>query len=186
MVEKLEFKQYNFKILNFCFIFKNIEKDLINDLHNFNLLNGKINSSVKKLFFHHTILGLCEYLLNDKSREKNVVYFNSDQTGNWQILKYYEEEKFIELLSNIISKIKKLLPIKIFTSNISFEFLTYLLQKNDGRSEELIVKIRSFINSVNLERYTFSKILTFTKENDLVFLNKQYFNRLKAKQLIIV
>ena len=71
-------------------------------------------------------------------------------------------------------------------SSISFEFLIHLLQKNDGRSEELIANIRSYLGSVNLERYTFSKILSFTKKNDLIFLNKDYFNKLKAKQLIIV
>jgi len=185
MVEKLEFKQYNFRILNFSYIFKAIEKDLIDDLHKYQLFKNRINSTAKKLFYHHIIFGVCNSLLNDKSKEKTIIYFNN-QLGNFQIFKYFDEDEVLKTITVIVKKMKQLLPIKIFISSISFEFLAHLLQKNDGRSEELIANIRSYLNSINLERYTFSKVLTFTKKNDLVFLNKEFFNRLKAKQLIIV
>jgi len=73
----------------------------------------------------------------------------------------------------------------VFFTNISFEFLHHLLSKNEGRGLEVISNIRSYIDSINLERYTFAKVKTFTKRNNLIFLNKEYFNQLKTKQLLI-
>lgn len=186
MLSQLEFKQYNFKIINFNYLFKDIETNIINDLHNYGLLKDRITTNAKKFFYHHIIFSICEALLADKSKEKLIVYFNNTQIGSFQILKYFKEEDVLKLLDVILKKIKKLLPVKIFISSISFDFLNHLLQKNDGRSTELINNIRSYLNTINLERYTFSKIKIFTKKNDLTFLNKDYFNRIKSKQLIIV
>lgn len=186
MLDRLEFKQYNFQILNFNYLFKDIEVNIINDLHTYGLLKDRITTNAKKFFYHHIILSICDTLLNDKSKEKSIIYFNNTQIASFQLLKYFKEEDVLELLDIILKKIKKLLPIKIFISSISFDFLNHLLQKNDGRSTELINNIRSYLNSINLERYTFSKVKIFTKRNDLTFLNKDYFNRIKSKQLIIV
>jgi hypothetical protein len=186
MLDKLEFKQYNFRILNFNYIFKDVEVNIINDLHKFELLNGRLTSSVKRLFYHHIIFGLCEVLIHDRTKEKTIIYYNNTQTENYQLFKYFKEADIGKIIDNILRKIKRLLPIKIFVSSISFEYLAYLLQKNDGRSVELINNIRSYLNSINLERYTFSNIKTFTQLNGLTFLNREYFSQLKAKQLIII
>lgn len=186
MVSSIDLKQYNLKILNFNNIFKDIEVNLINDLCKFNLLDKHLGTTAKKFFYHHIIFGICEALLSIKSREKCILYFNSTQLENFDILTYYSEEKVLVVLNSILKKIKVLLPIKVFISEISFDYLNHLLSKNDGRSEELVSKIRSYVDSINLERYTFSNIRMFTKRMGLHFLNKEYFNKLKAKQLIIV
>jgi hypothetical protein len=187
MMRKMDFKQYNFRLINFNHLYtKNIEIKLINDLHHYNLLESKIRSDAKKFLFHHIIHGVCEFLLNDKATEKNVIYFNNTQLENFKILKYYKEEDVLKAVNTVLLKVKKLLPIKVFITNISFEFLSHLLEKNDGRGIEVVNGIRNYINSVNIEKFTFNKVKTFTKKNDLVFLNKEYFNLLKTKQLLIV
>jgi len=187
MMRKMDFKQYNFRLINFNHLYtKNIEVKLINDLHQFELLGPKIRSDAKKFFYHHIIHSICEFLLNDKTTEKNVIYFNNTQLEGFKILKYFKEEDVLKLINSILSKVKKILPIKVFITNISFEFLSHLLSKNDGRGIEVINGIRDYINNVNIEKFTFNKVKTFTKKNDLVFLNKEYFNLLKTKQLLIV
>lgn len=187
MLSQLDFPQYNFRILNFNFLFKDIENNIINDLHKFELLTkGRITTSAKLFFYHHIIFNLCETLLKNKVKEKTIIYFNNTQLGNFQLLKYFKEEDILKLLNTVFKQMKRMLPIKIFISSISFDFLTHLLHKNDGRSVELISNIRMYLDSVNLENYTFSNIKSFTKKFGLVFLNKEYFNHLKAKQLIIV
>lgn len=187
MLGQLDFPQYNFRILNFNFLFKEIENDIINDLHKFNLLEkGRIGSNTKLFFYHHIIFGLCESLLKNKIKEKTIIYYNNNQLGNFQLLKYFKEEDILKLLNMVFKHVKKLLPIKVFISSISFDFLTHMLQKNDGRSIELINNIRTYLDSVSLENYTFSSVKNFTKKFGLVFLNKTYFNQLKSKQLIIV
>lgn len=187
MMRKMEFKQYNFRLINFNHLFeKKIEINIINDLHKYNLINPKISAQAKKFFYHHIIFGICEQLLTERSSEKNVVYFNNTQIENLQILKYYSEQDILKTVNNILLKIRKLLPIKIFTTNISFEFLSHLLSKNDGRGSEVVLNVKNYIDKFDIEKFTFSKIKTFTKKNDLLFLNKDYFNRLKTKQLLIV
>jgi len=186
MLKKIEFSQYNFKLLNFNYIFaRKIEVNLINDLHKFDLLKEKISNHAKKFFYHHIIHSLCEELLNNPCTEKTIIYFNNTQLEQLHIFKYFKEEDVLKTLNNVLAKIKKLLPIKMFITNISFDFLTHLLSSNDGRGIEVINSIRSYMDSVNIENYTFAKVKTFTKQNDLVFLNKEYFNQLKTKQLLI-
>jgi hypothetical protein len=122
MMRKMDFKQYNFRLINFNYLFyKNIEVNLINDLQNFNLLQPKIRSDAKKFIYHHIIHGICEFLLNDKSTEKNVIYFNNTQLDNFRLLKYFKEEDVLKTINSILLKVKRLLPIKVFVTNISFE-----------------------------------------------------------------
>lgn len=187
MLKKIEFNQYNFRLLNFNYIFaRKIEVNLINDLHKFGLLKERITSQARKFFLHHIILNLCEELLNGVSKEKTIIYFNNTQLDQFHIFKYFKEEDVLKVLNSVLLKVKKLLPLKVFVTNISFDFLTHLLSTNDGRGIETINNIRSYMDSVNIENYTFAKIKTFTLKNDLTFLNKDYFNRLKTKQLLIV
>lgn len=187
MLKKIEFSQYNFRLINFNYIFaRKIEVNLINDLHKFGLLKDRITTNAKKFFFHHIILSICEELLNDASKEKTIIYFNNTQLDQFLIFKYFKEEDVLKILNTVLLKVKRLLPIKVFITNISFDFLTHLLNTNDGRGIETINSIRSYMDSVNIENYTFASVKTFTKKNELTFLNKDYFNRLKTKQLLIV
>jgi hypothetical protein len=186
VIKKIEFSQYNLRLLNFNYIFsRKIEVNIINDLHRFGLLKDRISTNAKKFFYHHIIHTLCEELLNANTIEKTVIYFNNTQIDQFHILKYFKEEEVLKVLTVVLLKIKKLLPIKIYASNISFDFLTHLLSKHDGRGVEVINSIRNYVDSVNIEKYTFAGVRTFTKKNDLVFLNKEYFNQLKTKQLLI-
>ena len=185
MLKKLDFKQYNFQLINFNFIMRKVEVDIINDLHKYHLLKERITTNAKQFFYHHIIFGICEYLLANKTNEKSIIYFNNTQLEPLMLLKYFKEEDLKRLLDQILCKVKKLLPIKVYRSNISFEFLDHLLVKNEGRGIEVISGIRSYLDSVNIERYTFAKVKTFTKRNNLIFLNKEYFNQLKTKQLLI-
>jgi hypothetical protein len=99
MMRKMDFKQYNFRLINFNHLYtKNIEVKLIDDLHHYNLLEPKIRSDAKKFLFHHIIHGVCEFLLNDKATEKNVIYFNNTQLENFKILKYYKEEEVMNYI----------------------------------------------------------------------------------------
>ena len=57
MLKKLDFKQYNFCLINFDSIFqKKIDTDLVNDLHRYNLLKDRITSDARKFFYHYIII----------------------------------------------------------------------------------------------------------------------------------
>jgi len=184
MLKKLEFKQYNFRIVDFNSIFiKKIEVDLINDLHRFELFKNRITSHAKKFFYHHIIFGLCEFLLHERAKEKTIIYFNNTQMSELELFKYFKEDEVRDVVEQIIRRIKILLPIRVFITNISYDFLQHLIDKKDGRSVEVINNLKAYMDSVNHEKYTFSRVLTFTKRNDLVFLSKEYFISLEQNNL---
>jgi len=186
MLKRLDFIQYNFKLINFNSILRKAEINIVNDLYKYHLLKDRITTTAKQFFYHHLIFELCEFVLNSKSKEKYIVYFNNTQLESTILTKYFKEEDILKLLNQITLKIKRLLPIKVFITNTSLEFLNHLIEKNDGRGIEVINSIRAYIDNVNIERYTFLKVKTFLKKNNLVFLSKDYFNQLKTKQLLIV
>lgn len=188
MLKRIDFKQYNFCLINFDSIFqKKIDTDLVNALHEYNLLKDRITSDARKFFYHYTFLRICETLLHEKSKEKIIIYFNiSHLNDDCEIFKHFKEEEVLRVLTAVALKIKKLLPVRIYISPYSFDFFTHLLDKKDGRGVELVNHIRGYLDNVNFEKYTFSSVKTFTMKNNLTFLNQTYFNHLKTKQLLIV
>jgi hypothetical protein len=184
----LEFKPYNFVVLNLNFLFKDvIETGLIDDLHKYNLLSDRLNSSARKLFYHHVFHGVCEVLLKEKYSEKVVLFFSSSHIpDSCQILKYYDEKALLLLLNAIVLKIKKLLPVRVFVASYTIDFIAHLIKTRDGRGIEIVSNLKACVENITFERYTFNKIQKFAKQNELIFLSEKYFNQLKTKQLILV
>jgi hypothetical protein len=60
-----------------------------------------------------------------------------------------------------------------------------LIEKNDGKAQTTINSMISKINKIDISKFTFSEIKKFTKRYELTFLNKDYFNRLSTKLLLI-
>lgn len=188
MQKLLEFKPYNFVVLNLNFLFKDIiETELIDDLHKYNLLSDRLNATARKLFFHHMFHGVCEVLLREKYSEKVVLFFSSSHIpDSCQILKYYDEKALLLVLNAIVLKIKKLLPIRVFIASYNIEFLAHLLKTRDGRGIEIVSNLKTYVDNITFEKYTFNKIQKFAKQNELLFLSEKYFNQLKTKQLMLV
>ena len=72
-----------------------------------------------------------------------------------------------------------------YISKYSIEYLNHLIDTKDGRGYTTINSMVSKVNSIDISRFTFSKIKSFTKKYELSFLNTDYFNRLSTKLLII-
>ena len=103
-----------------------------------------------------------------------------------ELFNYFKEDEVRDVVEQAMRRIKIILLVRVYITNISYDFLMHLMDKKDGRSVEIINSLRSYVDIVDYEKYTFSRVLTFTKRNDLVFLSKEYFDKLKAKQLMIV
>jgi hypothetical protein len=185
MMPDLCLDNYDLNIVDFNDLFiKNIQPEIINTLHDYKLLDKSINNSlVKKFFFHYIILGVCEKVL--KSKSKTLIYFNNTQLDDCEIFKYYKENELLLFFNNTLRKIEKLLPVKIYISKFSIDYLTFLIEKNDGKAQTTINSMISKINKIDISKYTFSNIKKFTKRYELTFLNKDYFNKLSTKLLLI-
>ena len=185
MMADLSLKTYNLNVLDFNDLFiDNIQHEIINALHEYSLLEKSIsNASVKKFFLHYTIYSICERILNQK--EKSIIYFNNTQLDDCEIKKYYKESDLLKTLNTILRRIEKLLPIKMYISKYSIVYLNHLIEQNDGKAFTTINSMVSKINSIDISKFTFSEVKKFTKRYELTFLNRDYFNRLSTKLLLI-
>lgn len=184
MVDDIIFSEYNFRLIDFCRLLKASEVTIINEMYVYGLLEKpKITKDVKKILMHHITLCLCSKLLTATGREKWIVYFNKDDLNNSLLHEYFPEiGTLIELFLN---KLKKLLPVRIFTNGKTFSELQKIVLKRNGERDEFIANIRLFLESINFSTFTFSKIKIFTQKQGLTFLNREFFNTLKSKQLLL-
>jgi len=184
MESEVLLSEYNIRLINFADIYKDIEVNFINDLYNYNLLeNFKINSNVRRLLTHHLIVGLCNTLMLHSSKEKNIIYFCKDELIFDSLIN--NTDKLADVITKCVLKIKHILPIRVYACDITFTGIFTLLSKKTGHREEFISNLRSFCDNIDFVNFTFSKIKMFTQKNGLTFLNKEYFNTLKSKQLLL-
>jgi hypothetical protein len=190
VIDSCTFEQFNLKFIDFNSIFKVIEIDLINDLSNYNLIPAKkITRDIKKLFYHHIFYGISEYLLNLKSKERTIILKTIEIDTNFLIIQYFKVEDVQRHIDQAVTQVSKLLPINIYGyKDVTFKKLKQDYVDQKGDVVELIERIRSFAWSRDFMRshYTFSKVKSFVRRNELKFLDEKYFNQLKTKQLLFV
>lgn len=186
MLRELVKDQYNLQIFNYEYIFKNyIERQFIDDLYSYKLLEKKKDSTVRRLFIHHNIHAICDYILKEKKKGKQVLFFDYHNLLEGEILEYIEESRIKSYLNYTYHKIKSTLPMRIYFSTFSFEYFIHKYEKNAGIGIETMLKIRNLAENNGFEKFTFEKVKKFVKREELTFLDKTYFNSLKSKQLLI-
>ena len=184
MSDDIVFTEYNFRLINLCGLLKASEITIINEMYVYGLLDKpKITKDVKKILMHHITLCLCSKLLTATGKEKWIVYFNKGDLNNSSLYGYFPE--IGTLVETYLTKLKRLLPIRIFTNGKTFSELQKLIEKRNGERDEFIANIRHYIESVDFTSFTFSKVRIFTQKQGLTFLNKEFFNTLKSKQLLL-
>ena len=177
--------EYNITLIDFNQIFiKKIQIDVLDDLYRYKLLNKSLsNTDVRKIFYHHIIFNICEQMLQ-VTCSKPIMIFNYTQLDDCIIKDYFKEDALLEFLDYTVSKIQKNLPVKIFKSKFNVETLMALKAKGDGRALTVLTGVIHNSNAFNVNSYTFENIKKITKKYELTFLNLDYFNRLKTKQLL--
>ena len=185
MMSDLHIENHDFTIIDFNeLLINDIQPQIINSLHEFNLLEKSINNlQVKKFIYHYTIYNICQRVLNCKS--KSIIYFNNTQLDDCELTKYYKETDILTFFTNFLRRVDRLLPLKIFISKYSIVYLDHLIGINDGKAQTTINSMINKINNMDIGKYTFSGVKKFTKRYELTFLNKDYFNRLSTKLLLI-
>ena len=181
--------EHNIVLIDFQDIHKKLEKDLIDDIHSNELLSTFIeknfqNKDIKKLFYHHCIKGIVEYINKINSHNKVVLYFNNTQFYESEILHYLPEKDYLKLLTRLMVKLRHVLPVKVVISLRSLAYFKELIQKNDGRAKGTVLKIYSTISKFKIESFTFEKVKKFATKYELTFLSNDYFDNIKTKQMI--
>jgi len=190
VIDSCTFEQFNLRFIDFESLFRSIEVNLINDLAKYELIPAKkITRDIKKLFYHHIFYGVSEYLLNIKSKERVIILKTLEFNFNFLILQHFKAEDTQRHIEQAVTQVAKLLPINIYGyKDIQFKDLKKAYEGRNGDVVELIERIRSFAWSRDFMRshYTFSKVKSFVKRNELRFLDEKYFNQLKTRQLLFI
>ena len=181
---RLELNDYNLLLIDFQDIHSTFDKDLLDQLHLFQITtNLEKNKDFYKILTHFTVKGTVDYLNSVKSNNKLILYFNNTQFYESEILNYIDETVYLTLITNILLKIRNILPIKIVISSKSLELFSHLLTIDDGRAKGTLIRIINTVNSFKVENFTFEKVKKFASKNGLNFLSGDYFNDMKTKQI---
>ena len=180
----------NIRIIDFsAIIIRNVETGLINDIDSFNLIkDGKINiknKEVKRLLYHHIIFGLCEYILNIKSKQKVVVHYSALITPTKELENYINFIDLQSFLNSLIKKIKTMLPIKFLITDDTFKHLKHEFKHGNGIKIDLTAQAKHAVDKFDITKFNFNKARYFAKRYKLNYLSNNYFKQIKSKQLIL-
>ena len=180
---------HNIRIIDFSGLFRSkIEPELLNDLHSYNLIKDDEvnirNKDVKKLIYHHVIHGLCEYILSLRGKERIVVLYSTLVAPTKDMTQFTHIDECQKFFDTFIPKMIRILPIKFLCVRTTFNKIKADIRKKSGDSIEHINAAKSVVEQFDTSKYTFSKARNFAKRYDLQFLSKNYFTKVKNKQLI--
>jgi len=182
----LDLGYHNINLINCNELFADKISDLIIDhIYDLNLHDKKIsNNTIRKIFFHHIIHTICEYILNSKSTSKSVIFFNNLQLPECSLNTLYKESECLKLIECILHKVNRHIPIRVYISKYSLDYFNHLLETKQGKGQVLLNDIKRN-NSRKYDNYTFNKAINFTKQYDLTWLSEEYFRKLSTKFLIL-
>lgn len=163
---------HNIKFIDIYDIISHIECNIINDCHNYNLLNKKLNSDFKRVFYFFIIKELCD--IQCDSIEKVVFMYSKRVVHNLELYKYIDRVDMDQFIQSSIRKIKKMLPI-----NLCLECLDDVDQLRYGDIKDIIS--RSVKDNSN---HTFRDIKKFVDKYELTFFNKGFFDNVRIKSQI--
>jgi hypothetical protein len=177
--------KYNLHILDLVKIFKEkIDVTLVNELYMYGCL-GKFDKTIKKLLLHNLIFILCQDIINSRCKEKIIIYLNKEAflQQNMSLFEHYKGEDVFNEINKILRQVKRILPIRVFNSEISANEFLDLLKERNGRGIDVLNKLKQCSN-IKFS-YSFNRAKSFCHKNGLIFLVEDYFERLKTKQLFI-
>lgn len=173
-----------YKILSISHLYKSIEHCILNDLHQFDLLDNISfkKHDVKKIFYHHIVKAITSGIFQSSDMCKIICIYDSNDIKRCKLLQYSSIYKIISFIDTVVRKIFNLLPICIYYSTVD-SITKYM--SSVGLKRELIFTLTDIYDKLNKQTFTFSKAKSFIKNYELTYLDKELFGKLKSKNLLI-
>jgi hypothetical protein len=185
---EVDLRLYNIELLDITEeLSYNIMREWVDYLFEFKLLDSsKISKS--KVFYHFFIKRISDLIVESPNNCKKILFLTICNEKKCDIVlknrisqANFEESEFFTMIKGLIYKIERNFPIKFIASTKSFSDYSDYLHKTPGKINYLRLKIEKS----DFTKFTYSKILKFTKRYDLSWLNENYFNTIKSKLLLI-
>ena len=183
MIKELQLNHGQLVVVAFYTLYTDrIEPKLFEDLHKYACFTPSLEKTACRLFIHHVIYEVCEYIINKQS--KSVIYFNFNDLIDSKTFDCFNTDQLTKIIAKILHVINKRLPVKVYISAFSFELFKIL----DKENKNLGIKIRDDILKLSerdVTSFTFDKIKHFVKKTELTFLDKNYFTQMRSKMLML-
>lgn len=170
------------------FFITDIQNDIINTCHEYNLIkNSKLsltNKDIKKIFYHCIILKCCYFVINADSPcifclDKNSSFKNSE------ILNYIDSDKLGIFINKTLKQISKLIPLCVTDCNCSINELCADIGQNKGEAIDFLTTLKAKINKNKSSNITLQKAKKFAKLYELNFIDSVFLNKLTVKAKIL-
>jgi hypothetical protein len=175
----LELPNNNLKIIDFNELFvQQIQVSICDDLHKYNLIGKPLkHKDVKKIIYHHLIHGICQCLLQPHNN-KPVFIYNDIEIVDCDVCNIFSKSELLVFIKRFLHRLEKMLPVKVC-------ILRYKITRPNTSNFIAVNACISKSKSVDLKLFSFDKIKKFAKQYELTFLNSDYLERLKTKQILI-
>jgi len=176
-----------YTMIGFNEILDACQESIFKDLHTYGMMDrfSFKKTDNKKPFYHHIILTICNTIIENKSKNKIIIIFNEDDLDSSMLCTLTELHLCKKFFYNFIKKIRNILPINVLDYSRSFTEIPAIVEKKNGRYKELIKLIEALLSKDKVS-FEFDKIKNFTKRYELTYLNKDFFNRIKTKNLVFM
>ena len=173
-----------FKILSIPHLYKSIEHHILNDLHQFDLLEDISfkKHDVKKIFYHHIVKSIINSILQSSDLSKIICTYSSDDMKTSKVIKYSSAFQFTAFIDTIVRKISNLLPVTIYKD--TYDSIVRSLSST-GMRREILNTLSELYNKINKQSFIFNKVKNFVKNYELTYLDRSLFGELKSKNLLI-
>lgn len=184
MIRKIDFDEYGICLLSGNAIARESSIGTINNLNSFNIDLNLSKHVVKRFIHSNLIYEICEAILNCKTTNKIVVYYNStDEDFSW-FNDFFDSKDLVKFFGNSFKKYEKMLPIKIFNGKVTLEYITNEYKFNNEDVRILLNTIKQYNENKVEGTKNFKKAKTFLDKYQLTYLSKNYFNTVKSKQIM--
>lgn len=185
----VDLKLYNIELIDITQdLVDTITREWIDHLYEFSLIDSKKTTKFK-VFYHFFIKKVCDKLLNSSNSTKKILFLTleSEKTSNIVLRNRIsqsniEESEFFTMIKGLIHKIERNFPIKFVVSTKTYQKYVDFLNKTPGKINFLRLKLEKN----DFTKFTYNKILNFTKKYELTWLTENYFNSFKSKLLLIL
>jgi hypothetical protein len=187
MYECFETVTVGFCAIDYRNILINSEKHIINDLYELDLLHN-LNvkkADVRRIFYHHIIHHICEAVITAKTRNKIVIYDNTNYI-RLELFEYAERDGILGLIHSITKKAQRLLPVKIYSCDEDYDSFIDKCKESGAELRSRTTLIDEYIRSQSNRRFDFRDIKKFVDIYGLTYLSECYFQDMKVKNLVFL
>ena len=82
-----------------------------------------------KIIYYHIILTLCETILHKMTFNKIIVIYNENDLKGIQLYNFCSKFRTMSFITNTLNKLKKILPMRLYTSDVAFCELQDILDR---------------------------------------------------------